>query len=180
MVYSPPRPQPLLLKKIVAILFLAIIFINQLGYYFLHNIQQYQLKREIKRAMLSAIPESALELITETDQAVWEEEGKEFHLNGEMYDVVKIKTHNGKTVYYCINDKKEKRLLDRLIKLVNANDDSQRGRSGKMTVKFQLCDYEMPGVENTPIVFENRPQYTGFISRLICTEREILSPPPRS
>ena len=143
------------MKKIVAILFLAIIFINQLGYYFLHNIQQYQLKQEIKRAMLSAIPESALELIAETDQLVWEEEGKEFHLNGEMYDVVKTKTHNGKTVYYCINDKKEKRLLDRLIKLVKANDDSRRGRSGKITVKFQVCDYEMPGTEIVQPEFEN-------------------------
>lgn len=168
------------MKKIVAILFLAIIFINQVGYYFLHNVQQYQLKQDIKRAMLSAIPESDLELITETDQVVWEEKGKEFHLNGEMYDVVKTKTLNGKTVYYCINDKKEKRLLDRLVKLVKANDDSRRGRSGKMTVKFQLSDYEMPGTEITPIVSENRPQYTGFISRLVCTEREILSPPPRS
>lgn len=130
--------------------------------------------------MLASIPGSALEKITETNDLVWEEKGKEFHLNDEMYDVVRTTTENGKTVYHCINDKKEKRLLDRLVKLVKANDDSRRGRSGKMTVKFQLCDYEMPGTVIIQPVFEDHPQYTGYISRLVCTEREILSPPPRA
>ena len=42
----------------------------------------------------------------------WEEKGKEFMFKGEMYDVVKTKTVNGKVMLYCINDKKEKALVD--------------------------------------------------------------------
>ena len=48
----------------------------------------------------------------------WKDDGKEFTLNGEMYDVAKVKKVNGKTVLYCVNDKKEKELLSNFIKAI--------------------------------------------------------------
>lgn len=134
----------------------------------------------MKHALLSTIPDSELEIIFANNPIHWEEDGEEFYLNGHMYDVVRTGVLHGQKVYYCINDIKEKRLVERLVSLVKANDDSQRSRSGKVTVKFQLTDYEMPGNELTPPAFDNKPQYTDFISRLTSTAQEILSPPPRS
>ncbi|MEI9956407.1 MAG: hypothetical protein WDM90_08930 [Ferruginibacter sp.] len=41
----------------------------------------------------------------------WEEEGKEFKLNGEMYDVVRTTYENGKTWLHCFGDKNEDKVL---------------------------------------------------------------------
>jgi hypothetical protein len=42
----------------------------------------------------------------------WIRKGKEFMYKWAMYDVVKITKQNSKTLIYCLNDEKEKQLLD--------------------------------------------------------------------
>ena len=56
----------------------------------------------------------------------WEEEGREFIHNDEMYDVVKIETSNGKSIYYCIKDGKEnhyRRYKDFIVSFFTASKD---------------------------------------------------------
>lgn len=157
------------------------IFINQVGYYFLCNYQQYQAKREMKRELLSRLPNDQLELVILEDakSLLWEEEGREFYLDNEMYDVVKQEKKNGKTYIYCINDKKEKQLLNRLAKLVRDGRDTRKHNS-KYTVKYQLADFEQPGAEQIPqIVFINQPQYVVFAATLVTCDPDISIPPPK-
>ena len=60
-------------------------------------------KQEFKQEDLHAFSEKDLK------KANWSEE-KEFTLNNYSYDVVSIKTTNGKKVYYCFQDKKETKI----------------------------------------------------------------------
>lgn len=104
------------LKKFLLIILIAVLAYSQIGYYFIMHYSQHVQKRVIQEEIYQQLKDEELEIISLTDNKQhinWEEEGKEFLLNGEMYDVVKTKTINGKLILYCINDKKEKSLIDK-------------------------------------------------------------------
>jgi hypothetical protein len=71
----------------------------------------------------------------ENDSFRWEEEGKEFYQDGQLYDVVKSVTTGGKTVLYCINDKKEEELIRAFSKALR-----NRRSSRKQKINFQISD----------------------------------------
>ena len=133
------------MKKSLTISFLLLLFFSQPGYYFIYVIQQYQLKESIKEKLLATIPEASLDIIDagiNKNDIEWEEEGKEFYLHGLLYDVAAIKIINGRTLIYCLNDKKEEQLLQDLAKAVSSgNDQNTTSKHGGHTVKFQLLDY---------------------------------------
>ena len=156
------------------------MFFNQLGYYFLHTLQQYQARKEIKRAMLANIPESQLEIIAAQDELEWEEQGKEFHYRGHMYDVVSTSVVNGKTFYHCINDSKEKKLLDHLVNVVKSSRGNGKRNSGKSIIKFQVIDSELAHIVTVAIPVLSKQQYITFTPRLMFSVSEIPLPPPRS
>ena len=173
------------MKKLTAISLLLVIFINQLGSYFYYAYQQYRIRREIKQELLANLPDSELEVFIEEDcrnEIVWEEYGEEFHYNNEMYDVAHVVVKDGKRFLYCINDKKEKKLLDRLVKLVESGGDARKhNRSGKNVVKFQLTDFEPPVSEfSSDISFYSKPHYTRFTAPLLRPVMEIKGPPPKA
>ena len=155
------------------------IFINQLGYYCLHSLQQYQVRKEIKKALLANIPESQLEIIAAQEDLDWEEEGREFYLDGHMYDVVRTKVLDGKTVYYCINDTKEKQLLDHLVNIVKSSRGSGKRGSGKQLIKYQVIDSELPQIETITAPLCLKEKYISFTPRLMFSATEIPLPPPR-
>ena len=85
-----------------------------MGYYFIYQYQLRQVKREMKAQLFAQLPETSFKVIiaeNHTNLQWQDDDGKEFTLNGEMYDVAKIKKKNGKTELYCLLDKKEKELL---------------------------------------------------------------------
>ena len=172
------------MKKLTAISFLLVIFINQLGSYFYYSYQQYRIRREIKQELLANLPDTELEVFVEEDcknQIVWEEYGEEFHFNDEMYDVAHVIMKDGKRLLYCINDKKEKKLLDRLVKLIESGSDARKQRSGKNVVKFQLTDFEPPPGEIPPgMTFVSKTHYIRFTASLLTAAMEIKGPPPKA
>lgn len=174
------------MKKLTAISFLLVIFFNQIGYYFYYGYQQYRIRRDIRHALVTNLPESELEIIIAEEwprQIHWEEEGEEFQLNGEMYDVARIELKDGKHILHCINDKKEKKLLDHFIRTIRDNHDDARkqGRSsGKGMVKCQLTDFEQPLTEIfSGISTFSRPQYACIATPLTSSVQEIKGPPPK-
>ena len=85
----------------------------QMGHYFVMQMVQNGHKLSMKQKVHSKLHDNELEVITYTGfekQIHWEEEGDEFFFQGEMYDLVRLGYENGKTLLYCINDKKEKEL----------------------------------------------------------------------
>ena len=168
------------MKKGLASSLLAILFISQVGYYFIYTIHQHIIKEEIERELLAHIPESSLEVIIAeqvADKIVWEEKNKEFSLDGILYDVARIETKEGKTFFYCINDKKEKQLLDSLVKAVNKNHDNKQGRNN---IKSLIIDLLCMNIEEEPATFSCPSAYSSFSVTLVSSFEEINSPPPKA
>ena len=168
------------MKKVVALLLLAILFTSQVGYYFIYTIHQHIIKEQIEKQLLANIPESSLEVIIAeqvADKIVWEEKNKEFSLDGILYDVASIEKKDGKTFLYCINDKKEKQLLDDLAKAVNKNNDNKQGRNN---IKSLLLDLVCMSEEAESKTFSVPSTYSSFNVTLISSFEEINSPPPKA
>lgn len=161
---------------------MLLLFFSQAGYYLFFTIQQHRLKESIKEQLLTTIPESSLDVIDvdlNKSNIEWEEEGKEFYLHGQLYDVAAIKNVNGKTLIYCLNDKKEELLLKNLAKTVaSGNGQPSNSKHGQHTVKFQLPDYIFFS-ENTAATNQVvRQKHFGYSVALISIVTDVNTPPP--
>ncbi len=98
------------MKPIIIILLLFVFAYLQMGFY-LHSLKlRAEAKFEFKEKVKTSLAEYDLdifELNVIKNSVTWEEEGKEFWLKGQLYDVVVQKTINGKKYIYCLNDTKE-------------------------------------------------------------------------
>jgi hypothetical protein len=133
----------------------------------------------MEREMLKKIPESALEVLVAEqygDKIEWREEDKEFSIDGVLYDVARIKTSGGKTFLYCINDKKEKQLLDDLVKAVDKNQDNKRGKN----IKPVFPDLVFMDPIGSPQTFSVSSPYNLFNTTLVSSFEEMNSPPPKA
>jgi len=167
-------------KKILAVAFLSILFTSQVGYYFIYTIHQYIIKEEMERELLAYIPDSSLEVFVAEefgDKIVWEEENKEFSIEGVLYDVAPIKKNDGQTFLYCINDKQEKQLLDGLTKAVNANHGNKQEKN---SIKSLLADLVCMNDEEQSTIFSVPSTYSLFNVTLISSFEEINIPPPKA
>jgi len=168
------------LKKALAASLLLILFTSQVGYYFIYTIHQHIIKEEVERELLAQIPESSLEVIIAeqvADKIEWTEKNKEFSLDGVLYDVARIEKKEGETFLYCINDKKEKQLLDDLAKAVNKNHDNKQGRNN---IKSLLLDLVCMSDEEEIRSFSVPSAYSSFNVTLVSSFEEINSPPPKA
>ena len=168
------------MKKALASSLLLILFTSQVGYYFIYTIHQHILKEEMERELLAHIPDSSLEVIIAehvADKIVWEEKNKEFSLDGILYDVARIEKKEGKTFLYCINDKKEKQLLDNLVKAVNKNHDNKQGRNN---IKSLVLDLVCMSDDEQIRSFFVPSAYSFFNVSLVSSFEEIHSPPPKA
>lgn len=135
----------------------------------------------MKAQIFSQLPESSFEVIIaeENKTLAWKDNGREFSLNGEMYDVAKIKIENGKTVIYCINDTKETTLLANFIKAMK--NDASNSKSGKSSLKLQFADYTINALDiNTAAAgIYSSGKFSIFNSTLYLISQETDAPPPR-
>jgi hypothetical protein len=132
------------LKKTLPIFLLAILLFNISGHFFIFKVSQYSLKTEIKRKIKNQVPETELTIISfsiaELNTISWEENGKEFWHNGNLYDVVKKHETTDNISFHCINDKQEKALFAHLEELINRQMNSDAESNNTSLKKFQ-SDY---------------------------------------
>jgi len=142
-------------------------------------------KQAARKEVLKQIPENLLIKISLQDNSnaiEWEEEGREFRMDGEMYDVVKMKNEAGKTYIFCISDKKEDKINRTIEKIVTSNlqhstDSGKNNSAGKITIPdwvFELYGSNSMGEE----VATEQQKYFNFKSALYFNYIEINSPPP--
>jgi hypothetical protein len=102
---------------------------NIAGYYLLFSYVKNSLQKQIRREIRQGLSEKDLTLISvpinDESGICWIKAGKEFTYKGEMYDVVKIRIRDNQKFFYCINDTKEKKLIDGFSKM---NESSQKAR----------------------------------------------------
>ena len=166
------------MRKIITILLLFIIFCSELGYYFFYILQQYQIKHQVKKELLALIPAASLEII-DLDKNIhlikWEDDGKEFYLNGELYDIQKKVIENGKTLLYCLNDVQEEQLLKDFNKAAQRNNHTNKSII-KLTVDYYLTD--TPPKISAPSTCL-RQYFVYFNEGGLSATKEITVPPPK-
>lgn len=90
-----------------------------LNYLLVRIICKFQIKNFISKN-LESIDDSLLYYFYLEDilkKIRWEENNKEFILDSQLYDIIKIKYINGKTLLICLNDKDETNVLNTFLKL---------------------------------------------------------------
>jgi hypothetical protein len=160
---------------------LCIFFYSQLGYFLAFKTVQYHWKKEMRRQILAATPDDALvaiPLAARIRSIEWEEPGREFSLQGQMYDVVRTKTINGQTVLLCVNDKKEAQLVEQMNKA--SNNRQQQGRDARVPVFQFICDlFFFNDMVRGVFSSHSTCVYNRYTASLLARSAAIPVPPPR-
>ena len=163
---------------------LALLFSSQIGHRFIYLIQQHQLKEQAEAQLISLIDDDQFEQINaddNRDNIVWEEEGKEFSLNGRLYDVGKKKIINGKTILFCLNDKKEEQLIDQMTRKEKSNaDNTSNNKDRKHSIKFQLPDFTAPDQSTALLTVQIIKNYRKYTTPVLSTTKEVNTPLPNN
>jgi hypothetical protein len=159
------------------------MFYSQAGHYFAWLYARSEARREMKEQFIHSLPDSELEIISLTDNIhdiKWEEEGREFLYKGEMYDVARIKTVDGKTLLYCVNDEKETALMDQLSDSVQSIHQHNNGKNSKVTfLKLAVDPAIIETIEFSLLCISQKSIYARFEAHLPVLPPLISSPPPK-
>lgn len=172
------------LKKLASILLILVFALGICGYYPVFRILQYRVRQEVKLRIKKKVPEDQLHTISpESDNELeWLRPDKEFRYKGDLYDIVRTETREGKIIYHCINDKEEKALfatLDELVKKEMDDKSSPQGNTAKNLLKvFFNLYHEVPTsptahFQSEPITFQYLFPYTAPV-------KDLSTPPPES
>lgn len=167
------------MKKLATFSLLAVFLFNSIGYYLTFFAVRAHHKNAIVYHLKLSIPEKQLRAFTfeksAVNQIVWESKGKEFFLNGDLFDVVRTTETASTITYHCISDSLESKLYDLLTEFSSENSEKQSNKGPENSVlycvnfKFPFAFYN-PSVQLVfPISTEN---YVSAIA-------EISPPPPK-
>ena len=156
-----------------------------IGYFPVFVFQQNLAKKEIRQRIKQSVPEEELSIIIidecNRSEINWIDKN-EFTFGDKMYDVVRIeKDSDGKTYYFCINDKQEKKLFANLEKHIQNNfeGNSQKERNNN-SLKHLTKDY-LPNTMFESSVFSI--EINEFrISAILMAQNfsESATPPPQA
>lgn len=140
-----------------------------------------EVKKEMRAEVLSHDESIATRLVftdNELKELQWEEESSEFVYRGEMYDVIKIQKDGGKTIVWCIDDRKETALITTYLKFHKQSPEKNPSNS---LLKFLTIQFEPTAFcELTPLVSNHSFNYSLYTFTLPFSEGSILLPPPKS
>ena len=140
------------MRKFLPISLLVLVFISQVGYYFFYTFERSAAKASMQEAMEESTEQSPMQVIVLEDNVAsirWEEKGKEFYLDGILYDIASTEKVGGKTLMHCMADKKELQLVKDVAKVLASVNEKSTGKESKHNLKFQLNDFVLLAVEKT-------------------------------
>lgn len=160
---------------------------NLAGISLVFTFQKARLRREMKAQIKGHIPKDQLHKFSDIaaggNDILWTRKGKEFMLNGEMYDIVYSEKEKDSTYYYCINDSEETRLFAHLDEMVGKKM-KEESNSGKQSGKLirALTSLVYIGNEYPPLT-ERLPSVVRYYLRMdgmpLAPYLEYVTPPPR-
>jgi len=173
------------LRKLLTISCLLLVFACQMGYYFFYVGERAAAQHEMKAAMLAGLPDESYQIIVlekNSNAIFWEEEGKEFYLNGKLYDVAKSSVKDGATYLYCLEDSGEDAIIKNLANNAQTgNEASSNGKGSRHQFKFQLTD--LINHELLPITSDGGTAgsyFAEYSDRLISSLLAVNKMPPRA
>lgn len=161
------------MKKIVSAAVLLVFLFNTMGYYVVFKCSQYLVKRDMSEQLRTGMFHPDLVLLKiihpEKNKAFRQMGAREFSWRGRMFDVVVTRKSGDTTLFYCLHDKKEERLIA-------GYRDYQRVADSQGSSKKQSPFRSL--VQNLIIqaLIQEQPSYTGRQATTFNFGRSQLSP----
>lgn len=164
------------MRRITAIILLNIFLFIIGGNYLLFCWQKHVVQHEIKERIENGLKDEDLTLVIVPLQNLssikWIKPEKEFVKNGEMFDVIKKKYIDNKVYFYCINDKKEAKLIS------GYNKNGLKNLTVRLLRRFLgLNFYKQDNQLNKLIASGLKLEFCNFSNYCTLT-LEIPDPPP--
>lgn len=172
------------MKLFFSYILLTIFAYSIVGYYPVFLWNQSEIKDEIAQRISNVVPPDEISVLIFNEAGysglIWNG-NKEFRYNGNMYDVVKVsKKENGNVHIYCINDKKETKLLTELEKQTQNNSSRSTSENQRQNLFSPFSNFYLPANTNTDFVPEESTILApDFQSSFISFIEDIPSPPPK-
>lgn len=176
------------LKKLLAYIVLILFTYNLAGYYVVFKGWQKGIRSQIKEQIRHDSKLSDIEVLTFSKADLkqkrialeWEKED-EFRFNGNMYDVVSRNESSDSITFTCINDRKEKKLIDQFQAFVNQQHNNV---PSKHSNPFKILENLVKDYCTQQAILQNckegiiiyKPELNVYLPN---TYIEVLSPPPR-
>jgi hypothetical protein len=171
------------LRKNTIILFFVALIVLQASINCLFEVIKECHKENIIENVLTKLPTTYLTKIdASTNNFIWIENGKEFVLNGNMYDIVKFEKINNHTIYYCFSDKDEDALLKKYDELNNESKpvSSSSPKHSDHFTTIDLLFTAFPSLENAQVYSSvNKLNHFDENLKFPSFSGDILIPPPQ-
>jgi hypothetical protein len=168
-------------KKISAFILMICLFFTVMGYHFIFRMRINEAKQEMKARLLAQNSSelTQFELTPEKMSALeWEDE-KEFVLDGQMYDVVEMKSDSGTISLKCIPDHKETALIEQYIK-TNTSSGSEK-KPWLPLLQLATAQFIIPSINcPLPLSFEIHNPFPSLSVNISSVFFPISVPPPRA
>lgn len=175
------------MTRLYAIVLLSIFALDVTAVFFVFKVQQFQIRKEVKRQIKRGVPEEELFKITVTSEnrhlLNWRKD-HEFQLDGQLFDVVRSEQPDeDTTLYFCISDQQETVLFANLDELLRKNNDplKRTGKTLQIFLKLFSNFYFQP-FKGGEACFDvsPRPKPWKFSTPYSAPFINILSPPPKA
>jgi hypothetical protein len=172
-----------LIKKIVAILVLVVFLFNTMGYYFVFEVNKSILRNDMRSLINSGAAQVMMHLIRIENQGSNRNFKKldrtEFLYYGQLYDIVSESVKGNVTIYYCINDTHEERLLGNFEKMQNLTAPAGSSDRSKQLLSLLQNLITIALVQNPSYLKRPCPVNVKFpLYRIFLTSNSII-PIPR-
>jgi hypothetical protein len=115
--------------------------------------------------------------VRNSDSFSWEKAGKEFYLNGKLYDVLSAKSTDGGWSYNCVLDNKENELLASYNKIKDSRKQTESATND--ILKRNVIKYFIPDEQPDWPVEYPMPTYANWkTDRPEFVSLAVFSPPP--
>lgn len=112
------------MKKITVIFVALLLAFNSVGMLFFYLGQMNDCKTIASETIANKdFDDNSLQLFSNGDNDFLLLNSKEIQSKGILYDIVRTENHNGKTVYYAINDNKETDIINHISEFAKNNSN---------------------------------------------------------
>ena len=121
------------MRTVTAFLLTTLILINLFGFYAIFMVKQTEIKSEMRESVSKSKSSGTRETLSfhknEFDKLPFDDNGKELHYEGKLYDVVTIEKNDSEVNVTVEYDVKETTLIDTLMGELNQQQDKDQTSS---------------------------------------------------
>ncbi len=179
-----------LMKKAFSILFLLVFLYNMAGFFVIFKVEQYSAKREMNAYINKNISLPEIEKVVISNAVIntgasgfrYLDDNKEFVFNGRLYDIAQSMNDGSNTVFYCINDKNEERLIAKFNEHLQRNNDQNvpgRNQTEKL-VKGMVKEALPHNATGLFTLTESKIVFNENHQSLVKQYIPLFTPPPKA